>query len=57
MEFDDQSEKHEGNEIQKELVGSNLQLDNMYNALQLELHVISEEDQTSYRETNLSEYK
>ena len=27
----------------------------MYNALQKELHVISEEDQTSYRETNLSE--
>ena len=38
-----------------DLVRSSIRVDTMYNSLKQELYVISEEDQTSYKETNLQE--
>lgn len=52
LEFENNPDKELDEELEEKKVSSSFQFDNMYNTLKKELYVISEEDQTSYRETN-----
>ena len=56
MEFGDVPETlNQADSNEDTLVSGGLHLDTVYTSLKQELYVISEEDQTSYRETNLQE--